>query len=650
MLKLLDYGKPNPFSGIIGKPRNLAWPVHAYRVTLPKVSNDGDGLNAFERVILKLLDVFGKLTAEELANDTLIPLDLVKSVLLRLQDKELIDEYNNTLRQENDERLKEENNAPVFVTALLFRELVSGKILPFLHQLDDTNPLKKKEGEETDFRRIRWNASHKTNAPTQRDVINTLRTMKKRAAAMGMEHRLPAIQQITILAEPEYYHLDCPIAIQKSDSEFRIADPFGNGFSLILEKSFEHLLEREDSFAEWLLAWKQLLSASRSETQDTRPKAPFETDANWQRYPKLIQNLRPARNTEFRTFAKIHASIEWALFYVCSVRPFKAIVLELKNTEQNCHPALLMEAAKSIGLEPPPQSFRPILAGKLRDFEEGKAYQETVLAIAMLQACDDARHPLRRLAAAHPDLINRLQELNAKRNEKSHGKGGADAPQRELSDDPLMREFIHTLLPDIKFADSSVSAPDLDARSDAVLDARSSIQSEFGFRQFNRLGFNLQDRLINLELFWQNCKDGDDALGFVVDVYAAAQALFHQVLAGQLPPRISDSELVATAREKAQRGGFGDMPDCLLTVRVEMIRKALQGSASTLGACVMAFVLMSEEETLRAVAACQPQFISDMKTIITLRGHGNEPRPLTKADIEKLRKTTYKIIKTLIEA
>ena len=34
MLKLLDYGKPNPFSGIIGRPRNLAWPVHAYRVAL----------------------------------------------------------------------------------------------------------------------------------------------------------------------------------------------------------------------------------------------------------------------------------------------------------------------------------------------------------------------------------------------------------------------------------------------------------------------------------------------------------------------------------------------------------------------------------------------------------------------------------------
>ena len=60
MLKLLDYDKPNPFGGIIGKPRKLAWPVNAYRVTLPKVSGTDDGLNAFERVILKLLDAAGQ--------------------------------------------------------------------------------------------------------------------------------------------------------------------------------------------------------------------------------------------------------------------------------------------------------------------------------------------------------------------------------------------------------------------------------------------------------------------------------------------------------------------------------------------------------------------------------------------------------------
>ena len=143
MLRLLDYGKPNPFSGIIGKSRNLAWPVNAYRVTLPKSSNDRDGLNAFERVILKILDAVGALDADDLAAETCIPLDLINGILLRLQDKGFIDEYNAILMQEHDDGLGGEDNAPVFVTALLFRELATGKILPFLHWLNDANPLQK---------------------------------------------------------------------------------------------------------------------------------------------------------------------------------------------------------------------------------------------------------------------------------------------------------------------------------------------------------------------------------------------------------------------------------------------------------------------------------------------------------------------------
>jgi hypothetical protein len=462
MLKLLDYGKLNPFSGIIGRPRKLAWPVNAYRVTLPRVSNDGDDLNAFERVTLRLLDAVGVLDAEELADETRIPIDLVKGILRRLQDKGFIDEYNVIIRQERGGDLNEKVNAPVFVTALFFRELVTGKLLPFLHRLDDANPLQKKEGEEKDFRTIRWDATYKRKTPTQRDVINALRAMKKRAAVFGIEYKMPAVQQITITVEPELYHLDCPIAIQKSDSEFRVADPFGNGFSLILEKAFEQLLEREDNLAEWLLNWKQLLSNSRPEKQDTRPKESFETDANWQRYPKLIASLRSASNTKFRTVAKIHASIEWALFYACCVRPFKDVIATLKFTEQSQHAALLVQAAQNIGLEPPSQGFRPIREGKLREFEGGGAYQETVLAIAMLQARDDSTHPLRRLASVHPDLINRLLSINAKRNEKAHGKGGADAPQQELNVDPFMRELVHTLVRDIAFADTPTIVSDKD--------------------------------------------------------------------------------------------------------------------------------------------------------------------------------------------
>ena len=650
MLKLLDYGKPNPFSGIIGRPRNLAWPVHAYRVTLPKVSNDNDDLNAFESVILKLLDVSGILQADELADETCIPLDLVNGILLRLQDKGLIDEYNAIIGQERNEGLNEEGSPLVFVTALLFRELFSGKILPFLHQLDDTNPLKKKEGEEKDFWTIRWDASHKKNAPTQRDVINTLRAMKKRGEVSGMEYKMPHVQQITIIDEPELYHLDCPIAIQKSDGEFRIADPFGNGFSLILEKSFEQMLELEEDLADWLLTWKQLLSTSDLGKQDARQKEPFETETNRLRYPKLIASLKPASNAQFRTLAKIHASIEWALFYACCIRPFKDVIAILQYTEQSQHATLLEQAAQTIGLEQPSYGFRPIREGKLREFENGVAYHETVLAIAILQARNDEGHPLRRLAAAHPDLINRLFAIRAKRNEKVHGKGGADAPQHELTDEPLLREVVHTLVPDIVFADTPTFILDKDVQADELLDARASIQAEFGFKLFNRLSMHLQDRLIHAERFFLSCHDGDDAMTFVCDLCGAAQASFEKFMAGRLPPEASDTQLIGMAESKAAAADLcAILPESLRTVKTLAVRQTLQGGTQTLGACVIAFLLMSDEDALAAIYDIQPSFINDMANLIIRRGHCNQPLPLPKAEIAKLRKAALTTIKILME-
>ena len=42
-------------------------------------------------------------------------------------------------------------------------------------------------------------------------------------------------------------------------------------------------------------------------------------------------------------------------------------------------------------------------------------------------------------------------------------------------------------------------------------------------------------------------------------------------------------------------------------------------------------------------------FIDDIEQVITTRRHGNEPLPLSKADIAKLRKAAYSTIKTLQE-
>ena len=650
MLNLLDYGKPNPFGATIGRPRNLSWPVSTYRVTLPRPSEDGESLNPFEHVILKLLDASGAMEAQALADETCIPIDLVESILLRLQDKALIDESKAIIEQERDNGGSDVEKTPVYVTALLFRELVTGKILPFMHWLDDANPLQKKQGQEGQFRTIRWNNAHKNNPPTQRDVISILRMMQRRSAAFGRDEPTLSVQKVMIVEQPEMHYLDCPIAIQKSDGEFRIADPFGTGFSLILEGAFEHLLEQDEKLCEWLEQWKVSLSNPRAKNLEAKPKEPFDTDINWGHYPKLISSLRLQSNAAFHSIAQVYASVEWALFYACGRRPFEDAITRLRFTAQAEHSALLANASNDVGLTLPHFGLRPIREGKLLDFQNGKAELETLLSIAILQAQTDASHPLQRIAVLHPTLISHLFRIKKTRDEKGHGKGSVDAPDVELSDAPFMRELVHALLPEILFSDIAVSTPDSDAHADSLLDGRTSIQSEFGFKTFNRLGTNLKERLIHAERFFLFCKDGDDALAFVRDLYAALQSVFEMSLASKLPPDVNDAQLVESAGSRAICAGFcNELPEGLRTVKASAVRQTLQGAGQSLGACVLAFLLMSDADTLDSISGSQPSFVDDVTDVITRRGHGNEPLPLPKAEIARLRKESYKTIKTLIE-
>ena len=652
-LKVLDYGKRNPFRSTIGRPHYLAWPVNAYRVTLPDKSRTGDDINPFERVILKLLAALGPLDAITLSQETCIPIDLVKGVLLRLIDKGFIDDRHSIRDLEHVSPAEHEGVAPVFVTAVLFRELVAGKILPFIRRVDDHNPLLQRE--ETGFlKKLRANPVHQRSMPTPRDVISAYRGMHKRMSLHGKADALPPALQIMVAPNPERYFLNCPIAILTSEGDFRIGDPFGEGFSLPLETAFTQLLEQDGEVAKWLRDWKESLRNPRSREPDDsgrEPREPFDNDANWQRYPNLIANLRPAKFEAFRSISKIYASIEWALFYACSRRPFEDAISLLRFAKSIDHAVLLSDAALSVGLRPPAGGFRAIPDGKLLDFRSGKAELGASLAVSILQAAQDHSHPMRAIAAQHPDFVDRVLDIKKRRDEKGHGQGAADAPEVQLASDQLMREVVHSLLPDIRFADSPARNQDEDVRGDSLLDARASIQDEFGFRAFNRLGVNVQDRLIHAERFWQSCRDGDDSLGFACDLYAAVQAAFRANLVGKLPPEVSDSEFCRKAQENAVRANLcTELPDCLRTVKALAIRQTLQGVVQTLGSCVIAFLLLSTQDTLCAIADSQPSFIDDIEVILIRRRHGNEPLLLPKIEIERLRKASFATIKTLSEA
>ncbi len=652
-INILDYGQPNPFGGTIGKRRNLAWPVESFRITLPQPADDGEKMNLFERVFLKLIDTGGTRNVEMLAQETCLPQDLVQCVILRLQDQGYLDEANQIIKQKRDRWAGDNQNQPEFVTACIFRELVTGKILPYLHVLKD-NPLKRKGEEKKFVYKIRWDEEHRANPPAGSDVISALRRMHRRSIAYGKACYLPSVQLITIVEDAELYYLDCPIAIQKSDSEFRIADPFGNGFSLVLENAFRYLLETDGSLSEWLKKWKTDLSNRGYESKAPSPQEPYDSDANWTRYPKLLSNLR-LKARRFRSVENIHASLEWALFYSCAQRPYASVIEQLKLTSQSEHPALLQKAAQDLSLLLPPGRLLAVREGKLNDFLAGKAEFGTVLSLSLLMAADDALHPLRRVASAYQNFIERLLQIKKERDEAGHG-GKARLQDIELPEEAFMKEVITALLPEIRFQDVSgtLSDAEKEAVADELLDARTSIQSEFEFALFNHLEMNLQERLIHAERFWLSvsCNESNekhDSLAFACDLYATLQMAFRKSLSNALPPDIAESEYIARARENAMTCGLGDLPKCIITAKKSAIRETLLGNDQTLQSCVVAFLLVSPGDTLDAVAQVHPSFINDVTSVIESRGHGNESLPLSKDEIFKLRKAAYTTIKTLLE-
>jgi hypothetical protein len=647
-IRTLDYGKIDPFFRVMGSPRHIAWPVHAYRITIPAARGTGrDLLNPFERVILSVIDAVGGLDEEDLAQETCIPKDFVLTVILRLRDKSLIND-DNLIIDRNRKSWEEEASHEKYVTALAFRELVGRRLLPFLHIVDDSNPIKTKVA-DVHKSMPKVNANSRLGPPSAKDVISIITQMKRRYEVYERSTRTPAIAQIRVGREPEDYFLDCPIAVQAHNADFRIADPFGIGFSRVLEEVFFSRLEKDETLQKWMTNWTQrLLTPEARDGGESRRREPFETDEIRWRYPKLVNALRPPRGAQHRSVEGLYASLEWALYYTCEMHDPERAIRRLKQETASNYPQWLSRIAEGLGFEVPRYGFRPVPHGKFKDYLSQKPEMDTVLPIALLQAEADREHPLRRIASARPDFIGRIRALASARNARAHGMRVTLANRAQLESEPFMRECVSALLPAIQF-DSNAESPDADSRADLLLGARTTLQDAFGYQSFNKLGPSAQASLLAAEQFWQACKDGDDARAFISDLYSALQGVLREFLSGTASVSVPDGEYKEQAGIKAALVGFGRLPDQLAHVNPRRIREVLQGNDLSLGASVIALLLTAGDEVLKEIADSQPDFLAVIADITAKRGHANQPVPMQRADVWKLRKSAIRTLSTLLE-
>lgn len=646
-LKLLDFGKPNPFAGIFGRPRNLGWPVQAFRVTIPTTGVGGDSLNAFERVILAVIEATDGHDVDALSSETCIPIDLVRTVLLRLRDRNLIDEDNMVKRPGGIESSRNE----MYTTAVVFRELVGGKLLPYLHLLDDTTRLATKSMDDRAVRKVSPTPAKDAGAPpSAKDVLSVITQMKRRSEAYARTAKTPAISQVRVGADAERFFLDCPIVIQQNDADFRIADPFGLGYSQLLESALAKRLETDEGLQRWMTEWRSSLSQrNSSEDAQSDAKEPYENNQCRRRYPNLVHSLTPSRGQQHRSIEKLYAAIEWALFYSCDTRDARLAIRRLRQTSAADFSSLMAGAARRIGLDDPPHCYRPLAGGKLDDFQAGKAEMDTVLAIALLQADSDGTHPLNEIASSHPDFVIRLREIRSIRADHAHGQRG-NGSSGESRFEPYVRETVNILVPEIRFSDSRSAASGADSQADHRLDARTSLLGQLGYKLVNDLGGSARDSLLDAEELWVAHQDGDDALPLISKFYACLQAVFRDKLIGSAVPALLETDYVPQAVMKAARAGLGTLPAALTSVKSFRVRETLQGNALTLGACVIAFLLVSSDDTLGALAESQPTFVEDLETILASRGHGNEAIPRSQVEAAAIRKSTIHSVRTLMEA
>ena len=648
-MRTLDFGDSSPFFGVVGRPRHLAWPVHAYRITIPTTMSVGrDSLNPFEVVVISILDAVGRLDEAALADETCLPIDLVRNVILRLRDRGLIDDDNVIVdghRRTWEQRAYDE----IYTSALVFRELVEGRLLPFVQLLEHDSSIKMKSV-TLGIRTIPRDPERAClGPPSPRDIIEIVSQMKRRSAAHARHAKTPTIEQIRVEREPEDYFLDCPIAIQAHEADYRIADPFGTGFSRVIEEVFSHRLESDEGLQDWMSTWRQNLNQPQpSVNARQRPLEPFDTEQNRLNYPNLLHTLTPASGAQRLSIEDIYACLEWALFYCCEMNDPGLAIRRLGQAMGSDYSPWLSGIAAGVGLDIPRSGFRPIANGKFDDYLNQKPEMETVLAIALVQADADSDHPIHEIAHANPEFLIRIRNLTSDRGDWAHGKHVAVPQDAELESERLMREAVGTLLPDIQFGSSTRHA-DAAAGADLRLAARTSLLDALGYQTFNRLGLSAQSSLQAAEQFWLTSKDGDDARAFISSLYATLQGVLRSFLDEAQQVACPEDQYFERAAENAQRAGLGFIPPALTTVNPRRIRSTLQGDDPSLGASVIAQLLTSSDEVLVAIAERQPDFLSVVAVIHGRRGHANQPAPMGRDELSRLRRKTLTTVVTLLE-
>lgn len=677
--RILDFTSATPGIEIL-QFDNLAWPCAIYRATIP-VRPHGE-LNVFEETVLKLVAA-AKADGAWLSETTCLPRDFVLLILNRLHDKGLIakgvgisDKGGAYLEQRDQVR-------PDYEIRTLFRERLGGGLLPIVYdgdlcfeELAESNAKRARirvgtagTSRTISLRMLTPQPLDELVRPTADELLAAAKQQRKLNERCALLSRpvgfCPIIEDpasITIDRDPEEAFLRCKIVIQEGSTDFRIVDPFGYGFSDILERAYRERIKTDREENDHVLNLKKRAVTVR--VGDDKPKSDAQADvfrlfgAAVRRYPELLRRLESSekgwracaamahssdeetqlRSSQLRLHRSLYEAIEWAFRYVASASRAATFQDVLSQGTYIENGAFLADLARQLGIHvTPPDPLLEVPPGRFRSLHEGVVEMQPLLALMLGGAVSDPAHPFRRLAARYPDWLEFLRKLKRARDASAHGdSAGADSAQtawfRETVYGALRSLFTEfTQEPEDPWTSEGAARPD--ALFDQRLRARVALETQLGVQGFAMLEPETAELLIQVELeasAWQPAStDLLEADNMIVNLASVLQQVVHQ-LRLRLRRRGFDpgtADLDGAVLRSVLDAGFeieGEkLPKSLAPSR-QRLEQALNGLSPSLAACLVALIVASQPDCVRDVARRAPGLVQLCGRILDLRKHGNQ--------------------------
>lgn len=684
----------------IAARQSVLWPCHAFNISIPQKKKSG--LNVFEETVLKITEIESGDT-EKIALLMCLEKELVAFIQNRLNQLGLLnDRYE--LTQQGQELLNEWQNKSdgnlEYTVATVFLDLLSGRLLPYVstEQLNykkienlysKENPEKKGEFEHyvnffinpTDEKWIPsiqlrpakdsfWKA-----VPDSNVIIRAIREFKKKYKRHALLKQdvdqyppsVPMAEAISLHENPELVYLHCNVLIQKGNSDLLVTDGCGFGFS----ESFANYLVSQNF--DWVTELKKrgvIDGSGDAKSSDNQPKRkPYKYAEISQCIVKSKSALEKTRKLQVNStyyesdyrqeiengIKNLYAALEWSLRQVVSENLVSEWEQIFSGGNFRKNEELLVGFAKQVSfvVNDKNQTLLQVKPGAIRQIENGKVELQPLLALAIAGAINNTNHPVHRVAQNHSGFLTHALRLKRYRDPIEHG-----STEALNVDDKILEELIEatipmiiSLVPDVAgdLGDTEKVASGGDANQQR-LKAIIELEKALGTAFVSTISFDIKEQLIRAELMLAQFTTENS-----IEIIKCYASVMQHVLFDAVHDRRLDVES-DTARESAvekiiQAGFFSaieHVPEQLTTVASRNVRRAVQGSSTTLGAHLLALFLLGSESELIGLQKSYPRFIALVANLIQLRGHGNkEQTGFSRDDMEPLKNNVFKAIKTI---